>query len=274
MARKLFCELHPAFYHASVAKERGKRHVQNLRRRTLLATERREAPLPNLVKGHTSLILRKLHNVDMRLQENKKVNLALAVARINGLVIHPGETFSFWYLVGKPSRRRGYKDGLVIASDAFRADAGGGLCQLANMIHYLVLNSPLEVTELHHHSDALFPDDRRRVPFGTGTSVFYNYVDYRFRNNSDQDVQLLVWIQDDMLYGELRSEVPFPHRYKLSEENHHFRKEGGSYYRISQVYKIAVNRQTRKEMQRWLILDNHSRVMYDPSLIPPEEIRP
>ncbi len=37
-----------------------------------------------------------------------------------------------------------------------RSGYGGGLCQMANMIHYLVLNSPLEVTELHHHSDALF----------------------------------------------------------------------------------------------------------------------
>lgn len=38
-----------------------------------------------------------------------------------------------------------------------------------------------------------------RVPFGTGTSVFYNYIDYRFRNNTRQDVQLLLWIEDDVL---------------------------------------------------------------------------
>ena len=48
---------------------------------------------------------------------------------------------------------------------------GGGLCQMANMIHWLILHTPLEVTELHHHSDALFPDVKRRVPFGTGTSI-------------------------------------------------------------------------------------------------------
>ena len=64
------------------------------------------------------------------------------------------------------------------------------MCQMANMIHYLILNSPLEVVEIHHHSDALFPDDRRRVPFGTGTSILYNNVDYRFRNNSNQDYLL------------------------------------------------------------------------------------
>lgn len=84
---------------------------------------------------------------------------------------------------------------------SFRADVGGGLCQLANLIHWLVLNSPLTVTEIHHHSDALFPDDQRRVPFGTGTSVFYKNVDYQFQNTTDQPVQLRIWLDDTYLYG-------------------------------------------------------------------------
>lgn len=150
---------------------------------------------------------------------------------------------------------------------------GGGLCQMANMIHYLVLNSPLEVTELHHHSDALFPDERRRVPFGTGTSVAYNNVDYRFKNNTDQDVQILVWIENGELCGELRSEKEFPYRYKLVEENHHFKKEGDTYYRISQVYRLVIDKKTNEEVRKKLILDNHSKVMYDYSLIPVDQIR-
>ena len=57
----------------------------------------------------------------------------------------------------------------------------GGLCNLANTLNLLVMHSPLKVTELHTHSDALSPDHGTRVPFGTGTSVSYNYVDYRFK---------------------------------------------------------------------------------------------
>ena len=106
----------------------------------------------------------------------------------NGTVVNPGEVFSFWRAVGNPTKRKGSEKGLVISRSGFVADYGGGLCQMANMIHWLVLNSPLTVTELHHHSDALFPDDRRRVPFGTGTSVCYNNIDYRFRNDTDQPV--------------------------------------------------------------------------------------
>ncbi len=144
---------------------------------------------------------------------------------------------------------------------------------MGNMIHWLVLNSPLTVTELHHHSDALFPDERRRVPFGTGTSVCYNYLDYRFKNETDQDVQILVWIENGELCGELRSEREFPYRYKLIEENHHFKKEKDKYFRISQVYRIVIDRATNEEVRKELILDNHSEVMYDYSLIPKEEIR-
>lgn len=274
MTRKLFCELNPICYKISVIKERTKRNINNYFNKNLLATTRSEIILPNIVKGHTSIILRKLYNVDMELQINKKTNLKLAAKKINKLIIKPGETFSFWYLVGKTSKKYGYKEGLVISKKGLTKDFGGGLCQLANMIHYLVLNSPLEVTELHHHSDALFPDDRRRVPFGTGTSVFYNYLDYRFKNNTTQNVQLLLWIEDDILYGELRSEYEFPYRYKLIEENHHFKKEkDGKFYRISQVYKITINKSTKETIKKELILNNHSEVLYDYTKIPSSEIR-
>ena len=273
MGRKLFCELSPTTYKISIEKERFKRNIKNKMDKAILAKTYQKEELPNIVKSHTSIILRKLHNVDMKLQENKKTNLELASKKINGLIIHPGEIFSFWYIVGQATKEKGYKDGLVISKTGFTKDIGGGLCQLANMIHYLVLNSPLEVVELHHHSDALFPDDRRRVPFGTGTSIFYNYLDYRFRNNTDQNIQLLLWVDNDILCGELRSEKEFPNRYKLEEENHHCKKENNKYYRISQVYRITIDRKTNKEINKELILDNHSEVMYDYSLIPESEIR-
>ena len=273
MERKLFCELGPVFYKISVFKERTKRNIKNSLEKYKLATKKLDYELPVIIKSHTSIILRKLHNVDMQLQVNKKTNLKIASKKINKLVIHPGEIFSFWYLVGEATKKYGYKKGLVISKTGFRSEVGGGLCQLANMIHYLVLNSPLEVVELHHHSDALFPDDRRRVPFGTGTSVFYNYLDYRFKNTLNQNIQILVWVDNDVLCGELRSEKEIPYRYKLVEENHHFRKEGDKYYRISQVYRITIDKRTKKEIKKEMILDNHSEVMYDYDLIPKDQIR-
>ncbi len=273
MGRKLFCDISPTCYKISVRKEIMVRYLKDLFSRERIA-KRRDLNniLSNIVKSHSSILIRKLHGVDLKLQENKVTNIMLACNKVNGIIINPGETFSYWKTVGKAKQKDGYKKGLVIGRNGFTSGYGGGLCQMANMIHWLVLNSPLDVTELHHHSDALFPDERRRVPFGTGTSVCYNNVDYRFKNNTDQKVQILVWVEDGELCGELRSEREYPCRYKLVEENHHFKKEGESYYRISQVYRIVIDRLTNEELYKELILDNHSLVMYDYNLIPKDEI--
>ncbi len=273
MRRKLFCDISPTTYKISMKKEIMLRNIKNITSKEKVAKTHFNKELPNIVKSHSSILIRKLAGVDLRLQENKVTNIMLACNKINGIIIHPGETFSYWSTIGPPEKKYGYKEGLVIGRKGMTSGYGGGLCQMANMIHWLVLNSPLEVTELHHHSDALFPDERRRVPFGTGTSVCYNNVDYRFKNNTDQDVQILVWCENGELCGELRSEREFPCRYKLVEENHHFRKEGDQYFRISQVYRIVIDRLTNEELYKELILDNHSAVMYDYALIPKNQIR-
>ena len=61
--------------------------------------------------------------------------------------------------------------------------------------------------------------------------------------------------------------------YKLVEENHHFKKVGEDYYRISQVYRIIIDRKTNEQLDKELVLDNYSKVLYDHNLIPKEQIR-
>ncbi|MGN0664801.1 MAG: VanW family protein [Negativibacillus sp.] len=274
MARKLFCQYGPLCYWLSLKKEYLLRDIHQLCSGNTYAKQLQpEQPLPCVIKGHLSPLIRRLHGIDMQLQKNKVHNLRLAAAKINGIVIQPGECFSFWKLVGPTTAKRGYLEGLTISGTALTSGVGGGLCQLANLIHWLVLNSPLEVIELHHHSDTLFPDEQRRVPFGTGTSVFYKNVDYQFKNTTDQPVQLLLWLTDTDLCGELRSTKPFPLKYRIVEENHHFQQEPDGYYRISQIYRLAIDPDTRQVRNKELVLNNHSKVMYDPALIPPEQIR-
>ena len=134
-----------------------------------------------------------------------------------------------------------------------------------------MLNSPLTVTELHHHSDALFPDSGRKVPFGTGTSVFYKNIDYRFMNTTDRPVQILVWLDGGELHGELRAAEKFPFVYRITEHDHGYVEEDGEFYRVSKVYRITLDK-ARNVVKRELVLDNHSKVMYDHSLIPEWQI--
>jgi vancomycin resistance protein VanW len=269
--RRLFCEINPFCYRISLWKEWLLRDLRDFAGHEKYARRLAAAPLPALIKTHESLVVRILNGVDRQLQENKAVNLRLAIAHINGLVIHPGETFSFWKLIGNTTSRKGYLDGLVLTKGKIEQGIGGGLCQLANMVHWLALNSPLTVTEIWHHTDALFPDSNRRVPFGTGTSVFYKHRDYRFKNTTEQDVQLILYLQDGYLQGELRAQRPFPQTYQIAEEDAGYRLEGQDFYRVSRVYRYTVNADGSAAAKE-LVLDNHSKVMYDHALIPQGEI--
>lgn len=272
--RKLFCEYGPLAYKISLYKEAMKKDLKDFRAGKKFARKIDKENLEYIWKGDTKILFRKLHGVDMQLQKNKIINLQLASKKIDGLIINPGEEFSFWNVVGNATKRKGYVEGLVISNSQMKTGIGGGLCQMANMIHWLVLHTPLEVTELHHHSDALFPDVKRRVPFGTGTSISYKALDYRFKNTTETPIQIRVWLDETMLYGELRSTVPLDRKYKIIEKDNYYAKEAdGIFYRNSKVYRITYDKETNEELSEELILNNHSKVMYDYDLIPKDEIR-
>ncbi len=268
--KRNFCDINPFCY--AISQEKGiiLRHIKDFLGSERFAKNIKKDKLPNVVSEHSSNIIKKGKGIDITLQENKGVNIEIACAEINGILLRPGEVFSFWRTVGNTTKRKGYMDGRMITNNGLVPGTGGGLCNLANTINLLILHSPLEITELHKHSDALAPDEGKRVPFSSGTSVSYNYIDYRFKNNTDQDVQLLVWCENEKLYGELRSEREFPYSYELIEDGHHFQKEGDKYYRVSKIYKNTIEKSTGNALNKELIWDNHSLVMYDYDLIPKE----
>ena len=270
---KHFSDISPTCYAIVRQKEIFKRHVKNIIGHDKFSKTIEMEKMPNLVSSHSSNLIKRAPGIDLTLQENKAVNIELACKKLNGMIIHPGEVFSFWQTVGKTSKKKGYKDGRVIMGDKLEPGTGGGLCNLGNTINLLVLHSPLDIVEFHNHSDALAPDEGKRVPFSSGTSVCYNSVDYRFKNNTDQDFQLCLWCENEKLYGELRSEKPISLAYQIIEENHRFEKEGNKYYRNSMIYREITDKNTGELINKELILDNHSEVMYDYSLIPKEYIK-
>ena len=264
MSRRLFCQLGPWAYGLSVWKQRSLRWGRDLLSGEKFAREKEGKPLPVCVARHSSLIRRRLGNVDMELQENKAVNLSLTAPRVSGVLIRPGETFSFWRLVGKPSAARGYREGLTISAGRTDRGVGGGMCQFTNLIHWMVLHTPLTIVEHHHHDGVdLFPDFNRQIPFGTGTSIYYNYLDYRFRNDTEDTYQLLVWVDEEYLRGELRSDRPQRYRYHIRARGEGFVREEGAVYRVGQVWRETVDPVTGNAVERVLLRENHARVLYD-----------
>lgn len=263
MSRRLFCEISPLTYKISMAAHRARRHLENLRRRDIARTRSAE-DLPVCVYEAASLIRRTLEGADPELQQGKAVNLALAAPRLDGLLIRPGEEFSFWIPVGAPTARRGFKTGLILHGGRTGADIGGGMCQMTNLIHWLVLHSPLTVTEHHHHDGYdLFPDCRRTVPFGTGTSIMYNYIDYRFRNDTSDTFQLRIRTDGKYLRAALRADREQPLRYHITAEDEYFSREADGIYRNSRVIRRTVDAATGATLAEDCIKVNHAKILYD-----------
>ena len=266
MTRKLFCEISPLTYKISMEKEIALRNVRDFFSNEKFSHVKSDEKLPVLIYKHNSLIRRRLGNVNMELQENKAHNLSLAAPKITGIIIKPGETFSLWKLVKRCSAKEGYREGLTISSNKATSGIGGGLCQLSNLIHWMILHTDMEIVEHHHHDQLdLFPDYKRVIPFGTGTSIMYNYLDYRFKNTTKLTYQLIVYTTDEYLCGEIRANERQDFKYHIVAEDVFFSKEKDGVYRNGKIYREKNDCKTGKCVKRELIKANHAKVCYDTS---------
>lgn len=243
---------------------RVQRQLVWLRSGRNFSTQVEPKSLPFRVHRHSSLLMRKLGNTDPALQVNKVTNLRIALSCLDGLLIRPGETFSFCKRVGKPTRQRGFVDGLELSRGEARRGVGGGICQIANLLHWLVLHSPLSVLERSQHSYDPFPDDGRIIPFGTGAAIFYNYVDYQFENRTPWTFQLRLWLTEKTLEGDLRCSHELAHKYRVIERNHAFLKIGQNFYRTNEIWQKKTRKFRSIPESEVLITRNFALVKYEP----------
>ena len=263
--RKLLSQRHPALYFIAVWTRRIKRYGKWLFDGKKYAQKRTSEKLPYRIKKHQSVLLKKLGESDMRLQRNKVVNLKIAIQKMNGILIRPGETFSFCHLVGLPTKRKGYLPGMELSFGKAKSGIGGGICQISNLIHWLVIHSPLTVVERYHHSFDPFPDDGRVLPFGSGATVFYNYRDYQFYNNTEHTFQLNFWFSDKCLEGELRVNTELDYTYHVFEKEHQFLKIQDEFYRKNEIWREKTLKfKGGQIVETELLAKNFARVMYTP----------
>lgn len=123
---------------------------------------------------------------EFALQAGKVQNLRVAAARLDGVVIPADAVFSFWAQIGRPVRGRGFTEGRELREGCIVPSVGGGLCQLSNALYDAALLAGLEIVERHAHSRRL-PGSMAEV--GRDATVFWNYVDLRFRPAADLQIE-------------------------------------------------------------------------------------
>ena len=261
--RKRLSEFHPAIYRTRILQKRVFRTLSDMAGGVKFATDKKADHFPFTCTKHQSLLRRRLGNSDPQLQENKIHNLKIACPSIDGVIIKPGKTFSFWHCVGEATARKGYAEGMQLSRGLVVRGVGGGLCQLANLLYWMVLHTPLHIAERHHHSFDPFPDENRTLPFGSGAGVFYNYIDLRFFNATPLTFQIKLRLTEDHLKGAVYSDLEPANSYHLFERNHRFLALDGKNYRENEIWRNVIDRRTGNKLAEELIVKNFSEVKYE-----------
>nr|WP_317632649.1 VanW family protein [uncultured Flavobacterium sp.] len=262
--RKLLSQRHPFLYFLAIWTRRLKRIIEwNFDNKNYSKIKSSEK-LRFRIKKHQSVLLRKLGDNNEQLQLNKVTNLKIAVKQLDGIIIKPGETFSFCKIVGLPTKQKGYLLGMELSFGQARAGIGGGICQISNMIHWLVMHSPLTIIEKSNHSFDPFPDEGRVLPFGSGAAIFYNYIDFQFTNNTEKTFQINLWFTEKHLEGELRVNEDLNLSYHIFEKNHQFIKTNNQFFRQNEIWRNCIDKKSGNILKTELLKNNFARVTYEP----------
>ncbi|MGE3875668.1 MAG: VanW family protein [Parvibaculaceae bacterium] len=116
---------------------------------------------------------------DRALTAGKIQNLRQALKHLDGIEVPGGRLFSFWRQVGRTTRRRGFVKGRELREGCLIASIGGGLCQLSNALYEAATAAGFDIVERHGHSRVVAGS---RASLGRDATVFWNYVDLRFRS--------------------------------------------------------------------------------------------
>lgn len=224
------------------------------------------------ITDHSAPLFRKFNARE--LDEAKIENIRLALQKIDGLVIPPGKVFSFWKYVGKPTIKRGFKNGLILSDGSLREGVGGGLCQLSNFLAYMFACSECVFIERKHHSRDVFPDSGRNIPFASGATVFYNLIDLRVANTTKYPIRVSLRMTGTQLRGSLSTSHTLDTTVKLEERNACFiqSKKSKKTYRCNQIYRVVYAKGTRQKLAENILWTNVARVMYSDAAIHEEII--
>jgi vancomycin resistance protein YoaR len=145
-------------------------------------TEHAKALLPNLVRTST-------FTTSYPPSASRHANISTGASQFDGVVILPGQTFSFWELLGPVTVERGYAyAGAIINNRSDENVIGGGLCQVSTTIFNAVAAQGYDIVERHAHGYYI-----DRYPIGYDAAVFEPGVDFKWRNDTTNPVFIWSW---------------------------------------------------------------------------------
>ncbi len=200
---------------------------------------------------------------------DRDVNLALACKAINGIVLNPGERFSYNDALGERTEANGYKPGPSYSGNETVDTIGGGICQVSSSLYYCTLIADLEILSREAHGFA-----PSYMPLGTDATVSWGSLDFIFRNNMSYPIRIeasasggnvtvsILGTDDRNYYVELDSKLIKTYSYsttyqELPQNNDKGYKDGDvitspyTGYDV-EVYRCKYNKETKELISRAL----------------------
>lgn len=127
--------------------------------------------------------------------KNRVHNIKVSTQRYNGILIKPGEEFSFVKNLGEVDGDHGYLPELVIKNNATEPDFGGGICQVSSTAFRAAIYSGLKITARRNHA---YPVSYY-APHGMDATVYVPYPDMKFINNTPGHILIQTKIEGTKL---------------------------------------------------------------------------
>jgi len=130
-----------------------------------------------LAYGEASAVIISSYRTSVESQDSSvKANIKMASSKIDGVVIFPGEVFSFNKIVGEANAANGYMMGRVLYEGAALYEPGGGVCQVSSTLFNGFLLSGCIIIERHKHMQPV-----SYVPLGLDATIRYGKKDLKIK---------------------------------------------------------------------------------------------
>ncbi len=118
--------------------------------------------------------------------KNRIYNIKRSLEQFQGLIIAPGEEFSFVEHLGEVDEANGYLPELVIRNNKTEPEFGGGVCQVSSTVFRAAIYSGMKISERRNHSYPV----QYYLPYGMDATIYIPKPDFKFLNNTGNAIMM------------------------------------------------------------------------------------
>lgn len=119
--------------------------------------------------------------------KNRLANIEAGMQQVKGVLVKPGDIFSFGAYLGDVTAEKGFKPEIVIKADGLKPELGGGICQVSSTLFRAVMQSGMQITQRKNHAFSV----SHYFPAGTDATIYTPATDLKFKN--DTPAYVLIW---------------------------------------------------------------------------------